>query len=143
MKRVVFALALILGFTGVSMAQQASPTTTEQTSQSNAEITFEKEVHDFGQIPHNGDGTYEFKYTNTGTDPLLISNCRGSCGCTVPTCHKEPLAPGESTTIRVRYDTNRVGPFTKSVTVTSNAKNGTKILRIKGEVLPSAPASAE
>ena len=100
-----------------------------------AEISFEKEVHDYGVMEQNGNGQCEFVFTNTGTEPLLITNARGSCGCTVPEWPREPIAPGASSAIKVKYDTKRPGPINKSVTITSNAINTpTKVLRIKGEV---------
>lgn len=105
-----------------------------------AEISFEKETHDYGKIKQHANGECEFTFKNTGTDPLLISNARGSCGCTVPTWPREPIAPGKSATIKVKYDTKRIGAINKSVTIQSNAVNSpTKIIRIKGEVL--APAN--
>jgi len=104
-----------------------------------AEISFEKEVHDYGVIEQNANGVYEFVFTNTGTEPLLITNARGSCGCTVPTWPREPIQPGASSTISVKYDTKRIGLINKSVTITSNAETSTKIIRIKGEV--KAPAA--
>ena len=58
-----------------------------------AEISFEKEVHDYGVMEQNGNGQCEFVFTNTGTEPLLITNARGSCGCTVPEWPREPIAP--------------------------------------------------
>ncbi len=100
------------------------------------EITFESLVIDYGTIEHNADGYREFKFTNTGSEDLLISTCTGSCGCTVPECPKEVIAPGQSGAIKVKYATNRVGQFTKNVTVNSNATNGTVTLTIKGNVLP-------
>lgn len=102
-------------------------------------ITLNKEVHDYGTIDQNANGTCEFKVTNTGDQPLIISNCKGSCGCTVPKCDTAPIAPGASSVITVKYATERVGPINKSVTITSNAVNApTKIIRIKGEVKASA-----
>ena len=86
------------------------------------EISFEKEIHDFGTFEQNGNGTYEFKFTNTGEAPLIISNSKGGCGCTVPIWPKAPIAPGASDVIKVKYDTKRIGAFNKSVTITSNAK---------------------
>ena len=69
---------------------------------------------------------------------MIISNAKGSCGCTVPTWEKEPIMPGESSVMTVKYDTKRVGPINKSVTITSNATNSpTKVIRIKGKVLPA------
>lgn len=98
------------------------------------EITFETDVHDYGTIKQAADGNCEFKFTNTGKEPLIISNAVGSCGCTVPTYPKEPILKGQSAVIKVHYDTKRVGGFTKNVTITSNAKTGTKVLTIKGTV---------
>lgn len=98
------------------------------------EITFEKDVIDYGDIDQGANGVREFKFTNTGKEPLIISNARGSCGCTVPSYSKEPIKPGESSVIKVKYDTKRVGPINKSVTITSNAKTSIKVLRIKGNV---------
>jgi hypothetical protein len=100
-----------------------------------AEIIFEKETHDFGNIDFGGDGTYSFRFTNTGKEPLLISDAKGSCGCTVPKWPKDPVLKGQSNVIAVSYDTKRVGPFTKTVTINSNAKSSVKVLTIKGNVL--------
>jgi ribosomal protein L19 len=99
-----------------------------------AEITFTKELHDFGTISKGDNGTVEFSFKNSGKEPLIISNAQGSCGCTVPVWPKEPIAPGASSTIKVTYDTKRVGAFTKTVTITSNAKTASKTITIKGVV---------
>jgi outer membrane lipoprotein-sorting protein len=102
-----------------------------------AGLIFDSEVIDFGTIAHNADGNRKFEFTNNGTKPLIITNTQGSCGCTVPTAPKEPIAPGARGAIGVKYATDRVGPFTKTVTVTSNAEGQpTKLLTIKGTVLP-------
>ena len=77
----------------------------------------------------------EFKFKNTGKEPLIISKCKGSCGCTVPECPKEPILPGESSIIKVNYDEKRIGSFNKSITITSNAKTTTKILKVKGKII--------
>jgi hypothetical protein len=114
-------------------AKTVNNTNAEQAT-SLADIKFDKTVHDFGTIPQGGNGECEFKFTNTGKEPLVITNCMGSCGCTVPQCPKEPILPGKSGVIKVKYDTNRVGPFVKSVTVNSNAKSGVMTLQIKGTV---------
>ncbi|HAE30410.1 MAG TPA: hypothetical protein DCF89_04775 [Flavobacteriales bacterium] len=108
------------------------------------ELTLDKEVHDYGTIKQGANGECVFVVKNTGSAPLIISNCKGSCGCTVPQCDKAPIAPGGTQEIKVKYDTKRVGPINKSVTITSNATNTpTKMIRIKGNVLakePIAPA---
>ncbi len=98
-------------------------------------MSFESMEVDYGKIEQNADGNRKFVFTNTGTEPLVIKNARGSCGCTVPTWPKEPIMPGEKASIDVKYDTNRVGPFTKTITLTTNEAIGTKMLTIKGEVL--------
>lgn len=87
-----------------------------------------------------------FKFTNTGNEPLIISNAKGSCGCTVPSYPKDPILPGKSANIEVRYDIARLGPFQKSVTITTNEPNPTHTLQIKGKINPkpseeSVPAS--
>jgi outer membrane lipoprotein-sorting protein len=106
-------------------------------------MVFENETIDYGTIAHNADGKREFVLTNNGNKPLIISNAQGSCGCTVPTYPKEPIAPGAKAVIGVKYATDRVGPFTKTVTLTTNLTDATKankVLTIKGTVLPDAPA---
>lgn len=130
-----FILSLGLAFMAIAFVSEANAQTQTPTVESKAKIEFDKDVHDYGTIEQGGNGECEFKLKNTGTEPLVIRNARGSCGCTVPTWPKEPIAPGASATIKVKYDTKRVGVINKSVTVTSNASNeGTKILRIKGTV---------
>ncbi len=107
-----------------------------------AGMLFENETIDYGTIPHNADGNREFVFTNNGSKPLIITNATGSCGCTVPTTPKEPIAPGAKGRIGVKYATDRVGAFTKTVTVTSNAEGqATKTLTIKGTVLADEKSS--
>jgi len=100
-----------------------------------AGIVFHKEVIDYGKIEHNSNGVRYFRYTNTGDAPLVITKVKGSCGCTVPTKPDEPLMPGEVGEIKVKYATDRMGRFSKTVTVTSNATEVPKVVRIKGEVI--------
>jgi len=99
-----------------------------------ADIKMDKLTHDYGTILQGANGECEFKFTNTGKEPLVITNCQGSCGCTVPQCPSKPILPGKSDVIKVKYDTNRIGAIYKTVTVTSNAKSGNVILTIKGNV---------
>ncbi len=122
-----------------SGAVQTPVAASDAAPQSLADIKFEKLVHDYGTIKQGGDGNCEFKFTNTGKEPLILSNCQGSCGCTVPNCPKEPILPGKTGVIKVHYDTKRVGPINKSVSVQSNAKSGMMTLQIKGTV-EAAPA---
>ena len=105
------------------------------TSDKVGEFSFESDVIDYGTIQQNADGVRVFKFTNTGEAPIVISKAKGSCGCTVPTYSENVIQPGETGEISVKYATNRIGKFTKTVTLTSNASEATKVLRIKGEVL--------
>jgi len=98
---------------------------------------FDTEVIDYGEIAANSDGNRVFTFKNVGKSPLIISQVKGSCGCTVPTKPDKPIMPGETGEIKVKYATNRIGPFSKTVTITSNAYEDTKVLRIKGRVLES------
>ena len=126
---------------GFFLAMAFAFTANAQSAAGGAEITFEKEVHDFGKMKQHGDASTEFKFKNTGTEPLIISNSRGSCGCTVPEWPREPIAPGESSVIKVKYDSKRIGPINKSVTISSNAVNTpSKVIRIKGNI-EAAPAA--
>ena len=111
------------------------------TNASAQEISFKKDVHDYGTIKLNGNGECSFEFKNTGNAPLIISNAKGSCGCTVPSWPKEPIAPGATASIAVKYDTKRPGAINKNVTITSNAVNEpSKVIRIKGNV-KEAPES--
>lgn len=130
----IFALASVFADAQTAVKTD-KPTVTQPATTSLAEMTFETEVHDFGSLEYAGNGTYEFKFKNTGKEPLIISDAKGSCGCTVPTYPKNvPIKPGESQVIKVTYDTKRPGNFTKTVTIHSNAKTPEKILTIKGHV---------
>ncbi len=100
-----------------------------------AKIEFESETIDYGTIEKGADGVRVFKFKNTGDAPLIISKVKSSCGCTVPKKPEEPIMPGETGEIEVKYDTNRVMPIRKTITVTSNADRPTVALKIKGNVI--------
>lgn len=105
-------------------------------------LSIDKEVHDYGTITQGNNGDCEFTVTNTGDQPLIISQCQGSCGCTVPNCDTAPIKPGATSVIKVHYDSNRVGAINKSVTITSNATNApSKVVTIKGTILASEGTS--
>ena len=154
MKKIIALSIALLAFT-FSNAQETSKSTKKITAKTTkvttpalpkvegAGMVFVNETIDYGTIAHNADGKREFVFTNNGNKPLIITNTQGSCGCTVPTSPKEPIAPGAKGVIGVKYATDRVGPFTKTVTVTSNAEGQpTKTLTIKGTVLgDDAPKS--
>lgn len=99
-----------------------------------AEITFETDVIDYGTIEKGDDGVREFKFTNTGSSPLFINQVRSSCGCTIPKKPTDSIMPGVEEVIEVKYDTNRVGPIRKTITVSSNAETPVVALQIKGTV---------
>ena len=142
MKRTFLSFVFAVAGAVAVNAQAPTPSTEQNWTPS---IEFDKETHDYGTVKHGGDGTCEFKFTNTGKEPFLISNARGSCGCTVPEWPKEEIAPGKTGSIRVSYDTKRPGAINKNVTLTiqntDKDKTGTKMLYIKGNVEP-APADA-
>lgn len=143
MKKIVLLSFALLGmvFTGVSQTATKEAEAQAVSKEDGAKIEFENETIDYGTIENNADGNREFKFTNTGNAPLVITNAKGSCGCTVPTWPHEAIAPGESSVIKVHYATNRTGAFSKSVTLISNAVNEpTKVLHIKGTVNPPKPA---
>lgn len=96
---------------------------------------FETEVIDYGKIALNADGVRVFKFKNVGKTPLVISNIKSSCGCTVPKKPEKPIMPGETGEIEVKYDTKRPGGFSKTITIYSNASENMKRVRIKGIIL--------
>ena len=123
MKKIV--LLLFVGFLAISVKAQDQV----------AKIEFKSETVDYGEIDKGSDGVRVFEFTNTGNAPLVISDVKSSCGCTVPSYPKNtPIAPGKTGEIQVKYDTKRVGPIRKAITVTSNAETPTTILKIKGSV---------
>jgi len=119
---------LFIGLIGFSVNAQ------EKSDEKIAKIEFETETIDYGTIEKGANGLRTFKFTNTGEAPLVISKVSSSCGCTIPKWSKDPIAPGESGEIQVKYDTNRVNPIRKTITVISNAETPTVALKIKGEV---------
>lgn len=122
MKKLV--LFLFVGLLGFSLTAQDAA----------AKIEFKTETVDYGEITKGADGIRVFEFTNTGTAPLIVSDVRSSCGCTIPKKPDAPIMPGKTGEIQVKYDTHRVGPIRKAITVISNADTPTKVLKIKGEV---------
>ncbi len=122
MKKIV--LVLFIGMLGFTLTAQDKA----------AKIEFKTETVDYGEINKGSDGVRVFEFTNTGNAPLIVSNVKSSCGCTIPKKPKDPILPGKTGTIEVKYDTNRVGPIRKAITVTSNADTPTKVLKIKGTI---------
>jgi hypothetical protein len=135
MKKLLFVL---FAFVGVTLFAQSSVV---PNSDPNApEMKFETEILDYGTIDYDANGIREFKFMNVGKSPLTISSVTGECGCTATTIDgkpgwpQEPILPGKSGVIKVKYDTKREGRFDKNVTISSNAKLATIKVRIKGEI---------
>lgn len=136
MKTIILSFAIAL-LSVYNLNAQTTPAST-----STAEITFEKVEHDYGTINKSANGLCEFKFKNTGKEPLILTDVKSSCGCTVPAWTKEPILPGKSGSIKVKYATERVGIIDKSITVISNAKNSPVVLHIKGNILDT-PATEQ
>ncbi len=98
------------------------------------EITFKYTDHNFGNVEAGSDVSYEFEFVNTGKAPLILNNVSTSCGCTTPEWNREPIPSKGRGKIKVKYDSNRIGSFSKTITVYSNAKNSPVVLSIKGTV---------
>jgi len=146
MKKVLFALMLTAGFTGISYAQSPVVATPAKAVNPNApkfQFTDKGNTYDFGKIPEGPVAEHVFEFKNTGKEPLIISNAQASCGCTTPDWPKEPILPGKKGKITVRYTTQgRPNTFTKTVYITSNASlddgRDRFELYIKGDVTPAA-----
>lgn len=145
MKRLFSALFFLLSFALVASAQQTQEktATTKEAKQmaqdgekTGPKLEFEAETVDFGEIVQDSDPFRTIKIKNTGDQPLLITNARGSCGCTVPTVPRKPIAPGESAEMKVRYDTKRLGKINKTITLTTNETAKTRTIRVVGQIAP-------
>lgn len=138
-----FAFFAIVTFS-ISCSQTGQAEKTVDIDAQGPSIKFEVVEHDYGTIDKGGNGTFEFVFSNEGTEPLILSNVRSSCGCTVPEWPRQPIDAGAKAGIKVKYDTRRIGSFHKSITVYSNAGTTPVILRIKGTVVdPNAHAAAK
>lgn len=105
-------------------------------------LQFEKETHDFGTIAQGTPVSVEFKFKNTGDQPLVLSNVQASCGCTTPEWSKDPVLPGKTAVIKAGYNAAAMGAFNKSITITSNAANSTQVIFIKGTVVDKSQIKA-
>ena len=128
--------AVILGFTFV--ARTASAQDSEK-----AEFKFNEEKHDFGKVPQGTPVTTVFEFTNVGQDPLIITDVRPTCGCTIADFTKTPVKNGEKGMIKITYNAAFAAPFTKTIVVTSNATTPVKNLIIVGEVVAKTTSSSK
>lgn len=123
MKNIIsFLIVFLVGFSTVE-------------AQNTPKFQFKTEIIDFGEIKKGSDGTRVFEFKNVGDSPLVIENVYSSCGCTVPSWTKTPIAPGGTGEITVKYNTDIVGPIRRTISVYSNADEPTKALKIKGKVI--------
>lgn len=140
MKKFVLPILIFLFGVTFSFAQTTtSETKVDPKTDPNApEITFTTLEHNFGKMKNGADCSFEFEFKNTGNSDLVLSNVRPTCGCTIAQGWQEigPVKKGKSAKVKISYDSKRVGAFTKTITVTSNAKNDPVSLTIKGEVDP-------
>lgn len=121
------------GAINVANVASGTPMQSQASSLKPENMYFKENIHDFGTIQEGPGAEYEFEFTNTGKEPIIISNVSASCGCTTPSYSKDPVLPGKKGKIKALYNTQgRVAPFTKTISITSNA--GIKVLTIKGEV---------
>lgn len=132
MKKIVFSIIMFAIAIITTNAQNAGI----PVNPNGPDIQFTKTTHDYGTIQQGGDGNCEFKFKNTGKEPLILSNVISSCGCTVPSWTREPIMPNKEGTIKVKYDTNRNGIISKQITVMSNAKTDRVVLSIAGKIEP-------
>jgi hypothetical protein len=132
-----FVLVVFAAFSAIAQTNQTAQQDEPQTVKG-PKIDFVNLVHDYGQIEQGANGEGEFKFKNVGTEPLILSNVSASCGCTVPSWPREPIQPGQEASIKVRYDTNRIGYIGKAITVFSNSVDGNEriTLRIAGNIRP-------
>lgn len=129
MKRLVILVYLLCAFSVGLLAQSNQ-------EEASASIVFEKTTHDFGEIKKGSDAFYEFKFTNNGDAPLIVTEVKAFCSCNTAEWSKEPIAPGKTGIIKVKYDTTRrMGKFNKALLVSSNTKYSPLSITVKGNVL--------
>ena len=132
----LFLVCLIAMMTMGAVNAQEKKSEAQETPQHGPKIVFAEREHNYGTIQKGGDGNCVFTFTNTGDEPLILSNVRASCGCTTPKWTQKPVMPGKTGEIGVRYNTNNLGGFTKTVTITSHAVNEARVVgKIKGHVV--------
>jgi len=147
MKKGILILASALAFSVVACKQNAADKVSNEEVAEAAErdakvgefptMKFEEVEHDFGTINEGDIVRHTFKFTNEGKTPLVITNAKGSCGCTVPSYPKEPIAPGATSEMVVKFNSNgKPNQQTKTVTVTANTETGTEKIKIKASVTP-------
>jgi hypothetical protein len=133
MKKLMFVVALAIA-NYATFGQTASASKDDL-----AVVKWEETTHDFGKIPQGVPVTYEFKFTNKGKTPFIMTNVQTSCGCTTPSWTRDPVAPGGEGHVKVTYNASNPNAFDKTITVSANIEGGLVPLHIKGEVQAAAP----
>ncbi len=135
MKKVILAVSMCLTMAFVNAQTPSTAPVLQQENKNAPDLKFDVEEYNFGTIKQGEHVTYDFKFSNAGKEPLIITAAQGSCGCTVPQWPKEPVAKGGQGTIHVEFNsTGKMGMQDKTVTITSNSKGGQKVLHLKGNV---------
>lgn len=134
-----FLIVFALGITSISaqteaVKEDAKTETIAEDKTGGPIMTLESNEVDYGTIDQHSEPLRVLKFSNTGTEPLIIKNARGSCGCTVPTWPKEPIMPGEESQIEVRYATNRLGKINKTIKITTNEGSKPVVIKVLGKV---------
>ena len=137
MKKIILSLAVVL----VAFSLKAQTNEQQKVDKKAPKITFEQTTYDFGTIRKASKATVDFVFKNTGKEPLVLTNVRSSCGCTVPTWPKDPIKRKKTGVISVKYNSNIVGNFSKTITVYTNTDESPIRLRIKGTVAADAVKS--
>lgn len=140
MSKFSFSLLLVVFTVGMLSAQIeptpiVHPDAAKVINENGPIMEFESMTVDYGTINKNSEPLRTLKFTNVGKEPLIIKNAKGSCGCTVPIWPKEPIMPGESSVIEVRYATNRLGKINKTIRITTNEGSDPHVLKVVGNVL--------
>jgi len=142
MKKII-ALAICLGAFSVMYAQEPAKTAPATDNAKAPDFKFNEEKFDFGIIPQGTPVTHEFVFKNVGKEPLIIKDATASCGCTSPVFEHQPVMPGKTGKVTVTFNAGAIGPFNKPVTITSNARESSKVIYITGTVKEkAAPAEA-
>jgi len=142
-KNIFFVFVCILGIgalsaqiTPTAITHPDTPQPVREAGEGGPFMEFESTDVQYGVIKQHSEPLRTATFTNTGDEPLIIKNCKGSCGCTVPIWPKEPIMPGQSAEIEIRYATNRLGKINKTVKITTNEGSNPHVLKVLGEVLP-------
>lgn len=137
----IIALSLSLGlmsFTSRHGVSNGNKKTNKTVADKTAAIKWTNQQISVGEIPQGKPVTFEFVFTNTGKEPVLITDVKASCGCTTPDYSKSPVKPGEKGIVKAVYNAAAVGAFTKNVTVTTSADPNPIILTLSGTVIAAA-----